>query len=162
MFRFLHKNIDQEELQELEKIKTQLGNLNYHLYEAYKIFEAYVKEKKGGQSTDSRVYNAPLKGHLIEAERLLKEMKVNTHKAVVEDEQRRVEVERSRREENEFLEDMQGKYGFKITGRDGKANYFYVSDQDGFALGGFHMPNVMGFSNSDFKTIFEKEVVAFL
>jgi|GEM_PF-6844064 hypothetical protein len=162
MFRFLHKNIDQEELQELEKIKEQLGNLNFHLYEAWRIFDAYVKARKEGQTPDPRNYDANLKGHLVKAESLLKEMKIYTHQAIADEEQRRIERERLDREEKEFLEDMEQKYRFKITFWDGRANFVHVSNNEGVELGGFHMPHIMGFGHPDFKRTFEKEIVAFL
>jgi hypothetical protein len=158
MFRFLHKNLEEEELNKIKEIEKDLGDLNHYLYQAHQIMRAFIE----GKVTDARDMNAQLKGHLIEAEELLKKMKILDHQAIKEQEDREKQRKRRDMEEKEFLAKIEQKYHIRFGSWDQRANVIGIKDAEGHTITHLEMPHMMGFSNPDFKKILEEKLVVIL
>lgn len=157
---FQLNSIELADAGDLEKIKKDLGDFNFHMYEAYKVIEAAIEEKRKGV-VDFRKQNASLKGHLAEAARLNTELQDLAHKAVAEKEQ---EAERGKieAEKKMFFKKMEDQYNIRVGFWDGRSNSIEIKDVEGHALTFLSMPHMMGFQHPDFKTIFEDTLVTYL
>lgn len=163
VFQYLHKGIETAELEDLEKTKKQLGDLNFHFYEAYKLIESVVKNVQQGESVDNRAVNADLRGHLLEAERLLQDLQALTHKTMAEEEERQVARKRRDEEEAAYLRQIEAKYNIRIGYWDRRANVIELKDINGHQLTFITMPdNTMGFKHPNFKQTFENLLIAYL
>ncbi len=163
VFQYLHKGIETAELGNLKQTLKSLGDLNFHLYEVYKIIEGAVKNIEGGASFDYRETNADLRGHLSEAERLLHDLEIISHNISAELEKVAADSKKLVEEEKAFFEQITVKYNVLVGQWERRANAIEISDLRGHNLTTIIMPNnLMGFRHPQFKQTFEDLLVAYL
>lgn len=158
MFRFLHKNLEAEELEDIEEMEKDLGKLNNHLSQAHQIIRLF----SSGNVSYPREMDIRLKENLLEAERLLKKMGILDHQAIHEQVEREAARERMETEEKAFLASIEQKYHIKFGFWDGRANMVEIKGSDGYRIAYLEMPHLMGFSNPDFKKILEERLIPIL
>jgi hypothetical protein len=151
MFRFLHKDLKDEELSNIKEIERDLITLRPLLDQAHQIITLFISRP----TKDSTELDTRLKRILMESERILKKMRVHDHQAIQEEKKRETEKHGAQRKEQEFFEKIEANYPIKIGQYDHRAGAIEILDKEGNHMSIIHLrshmspviyaPNMNGF-----------------